>query len=336
MEYMKKKAVYESKECFVCGSLFTRKQTEGVRSFSKRRACSPKCGHKLIKKPAPPKQHTVCGVWMEMNKTEGQKRFNQRKTCSVECGNAFNHTYHPDPKLCKWCGETFERKPTEAREQFESKEFCSPFCFTSHRSNEGIEKRSQHVKQCVICETPFIRRANESHEWFANRSTCGDTCGRALGGITNSVPIEDRFWDKVDIGDVDSCWKWIDYTNRDGYGMVRANGKADRAHRVVWELTNGAIPEGMLIRHLCNNPPCCNPNHLALGTKWLNSQDMVKSGRALFGSRCPFAKLSENAVREIREAWNDGLVPANQLAPKYNVSPDTILDIVNRKSWNHI
>lgn len=63
---------------------------------------------------------------------------------------------------------------------------------------------------------------------------------------------------------------------------------------------------------------------------------MVEAGRALFGSRCSLSKLTEELVLEIRQQWNNGVVPATELAVIYNVSAGTILDVVNRKTWTHI
>ena len=73
--------------------------------------------------------------------------------------------------------------------------------------------------------------------------------------------------------------------SRSGYGKVRVGSRTDgtrrtaRAHRVAWEIARGPIPEGHVVRHRCDNPPCVNPDHLELGTQADNVQDMVDRGR---------------------------------------------------------
>jgi len=76
------------------------------------------------------------------------------------------------------------------------------------------------------------------------------------------------FWEKVDRGDASTCWLWLASTKGRGYGAVRVNKQALSAHRVAWELTHGPVPPGkMVYQDFCNDPACCNPDHLAVGTK---------------------------------------------------------------------
>lgn len=90
-------------------------------------------------------------------------------------------------------------------------------------------------------------------------------------------PVEVRFWEKVDkSGGPDACWPWLGAQTPKGYGMFDHRG----AHRTAWKIANGPIPDGKLVRHLvCDNPPCCNPRHLALGTDADNAADKVAHGR---------------------------------------------------------
>ena len=86
-----------------------------------------------------------------------------------------------------------------------------------------------------------------------------------------------RFWDKVD--KTGECWIWTAYTKTDGYGQFKFDGKMRGAHRMAWLLTNGEIPDGMLVCHTCDNPSCVNPNHLFLGTNQDNADDKMNKGR---------------------------------------------------------
>lgn len=79
-------------------------------------------------------------------------------------------------------------------------------------------------------------------------------------------PLAERFWPKVDVRGPDECWLWTAALDGHGYGRIDEGGHAGHsfgAHRVAWELANGAvIPDGLVIDHLCRNPPCVNPAHL--------------------------------------------------------------------------
>jgi hypothetical protein len=69
------------------------------------------------------------------------------------------------------------------------------------------------------------------------------------------------FWANVKISAPTECWPWLRYTQK-GYGRTRFGGKSMQAHRVAWQLTNGPVPLGLVLDHLCRNRGCCNPAHL--------------------------------------------------------------------------
>jgi hypothetical protein len=98
------------------------------------------------------------------------------------------------------------------------------------------------------------------------------------GGIS----FEERFWARVDSsGGLWGCWPWMGARERNGYGQLgnRILRKHLKAHRVAYELAVGPIPEGFLVCHACDNPPCCNPSHLFVGTGADNTHDMIAKGR---------------------------------------------------------
>lgn len=122
-------------------------------------------------------------------------------------------------------------------------------------------------------------------------------------------PMPEHFWGKIERGGADECWAWRANRNQSGYGLfdIRIDGRRTSvgAHRKAWELTNGPIPDGLLVMHRCDNPPCCNPAHLMLGTFKDNSADMVAKGRnaKTISTHGRVRKLTDADVRVIRSLY---------------------------------
>ena len=87
------------------------------------------------------------------------------------------------------------------------------------------------------------------------------------------------FMQSVQKADDNGCWLWMGARDRDGYGRVAVNRKLRRAARVAYGLFVGPIEKGLLVMHLCDNPPCVRPDHLRLGTASENITDAVRKGR---------------------------------------------------------
>lgn len=93
-----------------------------------------------------------------------------------------------------------------------------------------------------------------------------------------------RFWSKVEVGANSDCWNWRGGSTGFGYGRFRLGGELRSPHRIAFEMANGSIPEGpgyhgIVVMHRCDNPACCNPAHLSLGTMSDNVRDMDAKGR---------------------------------------------------------
>ena len=101
------------------------------------------------------------------------------------------------------------------------------------------------------------------------------------------IPMAERFWRKVEI--TEACWNWTGSISGHRYASIcDANGKMQLAHRVVYEMLIGPIPEGLELDHLCRNTHCVNPDHLEPVTH----QENVRRGLAAATVRARFRLMT--------------------------------------------
>lgn len=165
-----------------------------------------------------------------------------------------------------------------------------------------------------------------------------------VASATNHVPVEERFWAKVN--KTESCWLWTGATVGDA-GTIWLNGGNYVAARLSWELHNGPIPDGLFVCHNCpggDNPRCVNPGHLFLGTHTENLRDASKKGMlstAKDGESNPRSILTEQNVLEIRRRYkhrarypdpNSSLA----LAEEFGISMAWARAIAKGKHWTHL
>jgi hypothetical protein len=107
------------------------------------------------------------------------------------------------------------------------------------------------------------------------------SCGCLRRGHARTVPVADRFWEKVSVtGDPSDCWEWTGAIDpQTGYGRIGAFGSSPGAHRVSYELAHEFVPDGMLVCHTCDNRKCVNPGHLYVGTYSDNIRDAYRRTR---------------------------------------------------------
>lgn len=123
------------------------------------------------------------------------------------------------------------------------------------------------------------------------------------------------------------CWLWLGARFNHGYGQMRVNGKLELAHRISYRAFQGPFDERLHILHSCDNVACVNPSHLRPGTHVENMRDMYSRNRSASGERSGVAKLSDAAVREIRQSGK----PDKVLADKYGVHPSHVCRVRNGK-----
>jgi hypothetical protein len=147
-----------------------------------------------------------------------------------------------------------------------------------------------------------------------------------------------RFWARVDR--TGACWEWQGARDRRSYGKVGFGRprRCLRAHRIAWTLTHGPIPAGLHVLHDCpdgDNPACCNPAHLWLGTDADNVADMVDKGRQARGERGGRARLTTEQIRAIRQTYGKDH-NLQKLARAHDVSVATVWHVVQRRTWRHV
>lgn len=153
---------------------------------------------------------------------------------------------------------------------------------------------------------------------------------------------EARFWARVDTsGGPDACHPWTGASDENGYGIIRWNGRDQRAHRVAYFLYTGQeIPSELDGCHKCDDPPCCNGVHIFPGTRAENLADMRTKGRGVnpprkAGEEHHAAKLTTTDVRTIRARRVAG-EPARMIAADYGLSIAHTYAIIGRRAWREI
>lgn len=162
------------------------------------------------------------------------------------------------------------------------------------------------------------------------------------------------------------CMEWQGPTTHFGYGWVSYGGRPWIASRLSYKLANGGIPKGLIVRHKCDNPPCCNPDHLEVGTYRDNTHDCMKRGRFRpFGDtlknktvehknkiskgvaryiaeqkakgtpRIQNAKVTEREVRDIKRRLNAG-ESTRTVADSLGLKLDLVYKIKIGRTWGHV
>lgn len=182
-------------------------------------------------------------------------------------------------------------------------------------------------------------------------------CGNLRYSIVMSLDPE-RFWSRVLVGAPDICWPFMGTLTNDGYGQMQWGGKVRLAHRLAYQFATGQPlayvgrlrPETVCVLHSCDNPACCNPSHLRLGTQGENIRDASAKKRLLSGDANPSrrmphrlargeaigtSKLTARDVRTIRKRSERGDTQA-EIARAYGLAISTVQRIIYRQTWRHI
>lgn len=165
-------------------------------------------------------------------------------------------------------------------------------------------------------------------------AVCKETrlCSRSCVNYARRMPtLADRFHAHVKRGRQDECWPWTGHSRRRGYGQMKwTDGRHHAVARIAWELANGRpIAPNMHACHHCDNPPCCNPAHIFVGTAIDNVRDRDAKRRTSMGENHHAAKLTLDQAKAIRE--DKRLL--REIAADYGVSFSVVSAIRRGKKW---
>ena len=151
------------------------------------------------------------------------------------------------------------------------------------------------------------------------------------------------FEEHIQKGLPNECWPWTGYRTKFGYGVAYHKGMKSTAHRIAYHLAGNPLIIGLVVAHKCDNPPCCNPNHLFLATQKQNMDDCARKGRTnrakfpvRYGEDHPQCKLSLDQCKEIRCLYETGNFSQDELADMFNVGQSQIGRIIIKQSRENL
>jgi Zinc-binding loop region of homing endonuclease len=145
---------------------------------------------------------------------------------------------------------------------------------------------------------------------------------------------EEVFWSKVVVSGTEDCWLWKNKLYRNGYGHFQLRAKDFVASRVAYQLSKDVELDTLQeVCHTCDNPRCCNPKHLFLGSRKVNMEDAVSKGKFYQNAKLGSGRrqLSAQDVETIRSLYATNTMSQKTLALTYKVKPNQISRIVNFK-----
>jgi len=156
--------------------------------------------------------------------------------------------------------------------------------------------------------------------------------------FTPTIQLVKRFLERVDASHgPQACWPYLGCDRGNGYGAIKHERRVLSSHCVAYVLAYGEIPVDSIVAHKCDNRGCCNPAHLEAITPGKNNQDADRRlGRDYArGEAAPTSVLTEPDVKAIRNLASGGLGYI-RIARELGFNPNTVKNVVYRRTWKHI
>lgn len=185
---------------------------------------------------------------------------------------------------------------------------------------------------CKACGKSYFRGAGAVYCSFACRN---------VGMAKNSnyefvrMTIAAMDYDRALPWQAYPCLPWERGSFNDGRGACKVGGKTIKVPRLVIELTDGKMADGLFACHHCDTPNCWHPAHLFASTAAGNSEDMVAKKRSARGGRISRAIFTEQSVVEMRGLYAAGL-KISEIASRFQASHTAVSSVVHRKCWKYI
>jgi len=189
-------------------------------------------------------------------------------------------------------------------------------------------------KSICICDCGEKTILPTSALTSGHTTSCG--CLTSINRKNYDEDMRNKIKSYIEINDND-CWVWKKSKQKQGYGVITYKRKVQLAHRVSFKIFNGYLPDDLYVCHKCDNPSCCNPDHLFLGTNSDNIKDAFSKGRVYRpkGEDHYYSKLKESDVVEIRELAKKN-VDKQKIADKFKISLSHADNVIRRRSWKHV
>jgi len=141
-----------------------------------------------------------------------------------------------------------------------------------------------------------------------------------------------RFYSKLSIQDNNGCINWIGPLRGKGYGYMNIDRSKIKSNRIAWQIKNGPIPKGKLVLHKCDNPKCCNPDHLYLGNFGDNMTDRCSRTTVRMGR---VTDLTEHDINRITELYKNGKTQKS-IAKELGFTQSYISMLINKQRGKNL
>ena len=203
------------------------------------------------------------------------------------------------------------------------------FNISRQRVDQIIKPFDHKERICPYCKTPFIPK-QRNKIFDTNSCSASHWAGHTPPHLWKQKRLAE-ITAQIAPPDSNGCWNWQgNISPVQGYGRISWQGKLITIHRWMWKQVIGDIPNGLCVLHQCDNPRCCCPSHLFLGTKTDNAKDRDAKGR--YNKPRQFKPNQIAAIRMFYKSTSDCV----WLAEVYDVHPKTIYSIATCKSYSQV